>query len=148
MTLVLLACHGVATVGGSHRSSVQVLPKIHQREKRTQNACFQVVGKVQPAGRHSRQFLPVFRNEAHDFPLSLVSGVAQGRFSAHLGAPALQRKGEVQHAQLLLGQGWWRVVLASCGLAACSHGAKADSISTITRRKNPLRTSQMARILH
>ena len=113
MTLVLSACHGMAPVGGSHRGSVQVLPKIHQREKRTQNARFQVVGKVQPACRHSRQLLPVFRNEAHNFALSLVSGVAQSRFSAHLGAPALKRQGEVQHAQLLLGQGWWRVVLAS-----------------------------------
>src|SRR5260370_9648183 len=96
---------------------------------------------MQPAGSHARQLLPVLRDEAHDLALPLVPSGAQRRLPAHLRAPALQREREVQHAQLLLGKGRRRVVLASCGLAACSHdAAKAILISNITVRAKPLRT--------
>src|SRR6266581_3498839 len=110
-----------ASERAAHVRTVQVFTQVHQRQESAQNSRLQVVRQVQAARRYARQALPVFRDELHDFTLALLRGMAQRRLPPHLRAAGFQRKREVQHAQALLGECRWRVVLTSRNLARRSH---------------------------
>ena len=81
---------------------------------------------MQSAGRHAGQALAVLGDEAHDFALALLGGIAQGGLPAHLPAVRFQGQGEMQNAQPLFGKCRGRVVLASRDLATSSHGPEAQ----------------------
>ncbi len=106
----------------THVRTVEVFPQVHQRQESAQDSGLQVIRQVQAARCHAGQAFPVLRDELHDFPLALLGRVAQRGFPPHLRTAGLQRKCEVQHAQPLLGECRWRVVLASRNLARRSHG--------------------------
>src|SRR2546422_11489670 len=80
---------------------------------------------MQAAGCHAREDFPTLRDEFHDFTLAFLWCVAECRLAPHLRAAGLQRKGEVQDAQPLLGERRWRIVLASRNLTRRSHGPMA-----------------------
>src|SRR6266851_1421925 len=110
-----------ASERAAHVRTVEVFTQVHQRQERAQDSRLQVVRQVQAARRYARQAFSVFRDELHDFTLALLRRVAQRRLPPHLRAAGFQRKREVQHAQPLLGECRWRVVLASRNLARRSH---------------------------
>src|SRR5580704_11135719 len=107
---------------------------------------------MQTAGSHARQPFAAFRNETHDFPLPVVRSVPQRRLAPHLRAASLDRKREVQDANLLLlGKRWRRVVLTSRYFARYSHGARNLGPTrkvTIPGPENPAPIRRRWRILH
>jgi hypothetical protein len=116
-----LAGDGQAAVGGAHRRAVDVFAQVHQSQESAENTGFKVVGEGKAAGGDAGQSLAVFGDEAHDFALALMRRVAQRGFAAHGGAAGFERQSEMQNADAVLGEGRRRIVLATCGLATCSH---------------------------
>ena len=116
-----LAGNGKAAVGGAHRGAIHVFAQVHQRQESAENTGFKVVSERESAGRNASQRFAIFGDEAHDFTLALMRCVAQRSFATHCGAAGLQRQGEMQNANAVLGEGRWRIVLATCGLATSSH---------------------------
>ncbi len=104
-----------------HICPVQILPQVHQRQKRAQNPRLQVIRQVQSAGRHPCQSLPALRNKPHDLALPFVRRIPQRRLPPHLRATSLNRERKVQHANLQLGQRRRRFVFASRHFAGCGH---------------------------
>lgn len=76
---------------------------------------------MQAAGGHASQPFAIFRDKPHDFFLPFVRRGPQRRLAPHLGAVSLNRKRKVQHAHLLLGERWRRLVLASRHFAGYGH---------------------------
>ena len=108
----------------SHVRPVEVFPEIHQRQKSAEDPRLQIVREVQPAGGHTSQPLPIFRDESHDIPLAVLGSVAERRLPPHFRAACFQRKREVQDAQPLLRNSLRRFVLATRNLARRSHGTR------------------------
>ncbi len=106
-----------------HVRAVEVFTQIHQRKEGAQYPRFQVVRQMQAAGGHAREAFSVLGDELHDFTLAFLWRVAQRRLTPHLRAAALQCEREVQHAEPLLDECRWRIVLASRSLARRFHGA-------------------------
>src|SRR5450631_985134 len=118
-----------AAEGTSHVGAIQVFTQIHEREKRAEDARFQIVGKWQAAGGYARQALAMFSDEFHNFALAVVRSVSQRGLAAHAGALVFHGQGEMQHAQLILGEGRRHFGFASLDFASGSHGAPRKSVN-------------------
>ena len=110
-----------ATVGRAHRGAIDVFAQVHECQESTENTGFKVVGEGKAAGGDAGERFAIFGDEAHDFALAFMRRVAERSFAAHGGTTGFQREREMQNADAVLGECRRRVVLASCGLAACSH---------------------------
>src|SRR5262245_39973678 len=102
---------------------------------------------MQAAGGHAGEAFAMLRDETHDFLLTLVRGVAKCSLAAHLSATGFERKREVKHAELLLGERGRRFVLASSDLAGCRHRSQ-NSIRSHPEPKSQRGVSRVPPILH
>src|SRR5450755_1998850 len=139
-----------AAEGASHIGAIEVFTQIHEREERAEDARFQIVGKWQAAGGYPRQALAMFSDELHDFTLAVVGSVSQRGLAAHAGALVFHGQSEMQHAQLILGEGRRHFGFASLDFASGSHGVprRALTIGNILRFQNPATRRGMRRMLH
>ena len=78
-----LSVYSATPTRRAHRRPIQVLPKIHQRQKCTQHSRFQIICQMQSAGRYPRQFFAVFRDEPHDLSSPFMRCVSQRRLPPH-----------------------------------------------------------------
>lgn len=103
--------------GAAHIGAVEILAKIHQRQKGAEDAGLQIVGKVKAAGGDASEALAMLGKEVHDLALALVTGVAESGFTPHFSATSFQRECEMQDAEALLGESLRRIELATGDLA-------------------------------
>lgn len=139
-----------AAEGTSHIGAVEIFAQIHEREKRTEDARFQVVGKRKATGGYARQALAMFGDVFHDFLLPVVRSVAQRGLAAHAGALVFYGQCEMQHALVILGESRRHFGFASLDFARSGHGVprRALTIGNIPRFQNPVTRGGMRRMLH